>query len=243
VTLAGTGTGTVTTNPSGTIFNAGTVVTLTAAPDVSSTFTGWSDGVIGTSRTVSLTMNGDTAVTAAFTLKTYTITATAGQNGSISPQGTVTVDHGANQSFTITPDACYDIADVTIDGVSVGAVTSYPFTNVTADHTLNAGFVLVRPEETTLVSPTGKITDTTPTYTWDAVPGATKYYLFVNDATGSRIRTSFTATQAGCASGTGTCSITPSTVLTLGTVKWWIQTWNTAGYGPWSASILFTLKR
>jgi hypothetical protein len=243
VTTSGTGTGTVTTNPSGTIFNAGTVVTLTAAPDVSSTFTGWSDGVIGTSPTVSLTMNGDTTVTAAFTLRTYTITATAGPNGSISPRGTVTVNHGASQSFTITPDACYEVAGVTIDGASVGAVTSYTFNNVTTNHTLNASFVLVRPEAATLVSPTGKIADATPTYTWNAVPGATKYYLFVNDATGSRIRDSYTATQSGCASGTGTCSITPDTILTLGTVKWWIQTWNTAGYGSWSDSIFFTLSR
>jgi hypothetical protein len=243
VTTSGTGTGTVTTNPSGTIFNAGTVVTLTATPDVSSTFAGWSGGVSGTSPTVSLTMNGDIAVTATFALRTYTITATAGPNGSISPQGTVTVGYGANQSFTITPNPCYEVANVTIDGASVGAVTSYTFNNVTANHTLNASFVLVPPEAATLVSPTGKISDTTPIYTWNAVPGATKYYLFVNDATGSRIRTSYTATQSGCASGTGTCSITPSTVLTLGTVKWWIQTWNTAGYGPWSSSILFTLTR
>jgi len=243
VTLAGTGTGAVTTTPSGTIFNAGTVVTLTATPGASSTFTGWSGGVTGASSTVSITMNGDASVTAAFALKTYALVTSAGSNGSISPQGTVTVNHGTSQSFTITPNACYEVADVKIDGVSMGAVSSCTFNNVTADHTLNASFVLGPPEAATLVSPTGKIADTTPTYTWNAVPGATKYYLFVNDATGSRIRTSYTATQAGCASGTGTCSITPDTELALGTVKWWIQTWNTAGYGPWSSPILFTLKR
>jgi hypothetical protein len=239
----GTGTGTVTTSPSGTLINAGTVVTLTAAPDVSSTFTGWSGGVSGTSPTVSLTMDGDTTVTAAFTLRTFTITATAGPNGSISPQESVTVNYGASQNFSIMPNACYEVASVMIDGAAVGSVTSYTFNNVTADHSIQASFLLVHPEAATLVSPTGKIADATPTYTWNAVPGATKYYLFVNDSTGSKIRTSYTATQSGCASGTGTCSITPDTVLTLGTVKWWIQTWNSAGYGPWSASTYFTLSR
>jgi len=243
VTTSGTGTGTVISNPLGPMFNAGTVVTLTATPDVSSTFAGWSGGVSGTSPTVSLTMNADATVTAAFTLKTYTITATAGTNGSISPQGTITMSYGTSQSFTITPNDCYEVAHVTVDGASVGSVTSYTFNNVTVNHSIQGSFVLVPPEATTLVSPTGKISDTTPTYTWNVIPGATKYYLFVNDATGSRIRTSYTATQAGCASGMGTCSITPGTVLTLGTVKWWIQTWNTAGYGPRSDSIFFTLSR
>jgi hypothetical protein len=188
-------------------------------------------------------MESDTTVMAEFTLRTYTITATAGPNGSISPQGSVTINYGASQSFSIMPNACYEVASVTIDGAAVGSVTSYTFNNVTADHSIQASFLLVHPEEATLISPTGKIADATPTYTWNAVPGATKYYLFVNDATGSRIRTSFTATQAGCASGTGTCSITPETVLVLGTARWWIQTWNSAGYGPWSASTYFTLSR
>ena len=43
------------------------------------------------------------------------------------------VNYGADQTFTITPDACYHIADVLVDGVSVGAVTSYTFTNVTGE--------------------------------------------------------------------------------------------------------------
>ena len=52
----------------------------------------------------------------------------------------MTVNYGANQTFTITPDAGYHVADVLVDGASVGAVTSYTFTNVTADHTISASF-------------------------------------------------------------------------------------------------------
>ncbi len=73
---------------------------------------------------------------------TFTITASAGLNGSISPDGAQTVDSGADQTFTITPDSGYHVADVLVDGSSVGAVTSYPFTNVTADHTISASFAI-----------------------------------------------------------------------------------------------------
>jgi len=71
---------------------------------------------------------------------TYTITATAGPGGSISPSGAVTVKSGDSATFTITPNSGYAISDVKVDGKSVGVVTSYTFTNVTADHTIEATF-------------------------------------------------------------------------------------------------------
>lgn len=73
------------------------------------------------------------------------ITASAGTGGAISPTGTVNVTSGNNQSFTITPDACYNISDVLVDGASVGAVSTYQFTNVTADHTIAASFSIKGP--------------------------------------------------------------------------------------------------
>ena len=74
---------------------------------------------------------------------TYTINATAGTGGSISPSGAVTVNEGNSQTFTITPASGYAISDVKVDGRSVGAVSSYPFTNVTANHTIHASFYWV----------------------------------------------------------------------------------------------------
>ena len=73
----------------------------------------------------------------------YTITATAGLHGSISPVGSVSVIHGGSQSFTITPDAGYAIANVRIDGVSIGAAKYYTFENVTSAHTIEAVFMRV----------------------------------------------------------------------------------------------------
>ncbi len=137
----GTGTGTVTNNPSGTTFNAGTAVTLTATPDASSVFGGWSGGgCSGTSPTCTVTMNANTSVTATFTVKTFTVTAGSVTNGTISPSGATTVNYGASRTYTITPAAGYGVTGVTVDGSSVGAVSSYTFSNVTANHGISATF-------------------------------------------------------------------------------------------------------
>jgi PKD repeat protein len=71
---------------------------------------------------------------------TYTIIATAGANGTITPFGDVTVNEGDDQVFNILPVAGYHVAEVLVDGSTVGAVATYTFTNVTADHTIAATF-------------------------------------------------------------------------------------------------------
>ena len=71
----------------------------------------------------------------------YTIKATAGTGGSISPSGDVSVREGADQTFTITPDKGYAIANVKIDGKNIGAVKSYTFENVSRTHTIEVIFV------------------------------------------------------------------------------------------------------
>ncbi|HEX9924870.1 MAG TPA: hypothetical protein VGD99_19595, partial [Anaerolineae bacterium] len=70
----------------------------------------------------------------------YNIMATAGMHGSITPSGLVTVLEGDDRSFSITPDTGYQVADVLIDGVSAGAVLSYTFDIVQANHTIEAFF-------------------------------------------------------------------------------------------------------
>lgn len=70
----------------------------------------------------------------------HTLTASSGPNGTISPSGSITVDRGASQTFTITPDAGYHVADVWVDGVSVEGITTYTFVDITTDHTIEASF-------------------------------------------------------------------------------------------------------
>ena len=73
---------------------------------------------------------------------TYAIRASAGKDGSISPKGTVRVEKNDSKTYTITADKGYAIADVTVNGKSVGAVDSYTFKNVTSDQTIRATFAL-----------------------------------------------------------------------------------------------------
>jgi hypothetical protein len=99
--------------------------------------------------------------------------------------------------------------------------------------------VIPPPGVATLVLPSGAITDTTPTYTWNNVNAATWYYLWVNNAAGTPvIQQWYTAAQV-C--GNSTCSVTPGITLPSGNYSWWIQTWDDSGYGPWSSAMSFSL--
>ena len=71
----------------------------------------------------------------------YTIKATAGAGGSISPSGNVSVREGRDQTFTITPDKGYAVANVKIDGKSIGAAKFYTFENVSRTHTIEVIFM------------------------------------------------------------------------------------------------------
>ena len=147
VSEGGTGTGIVNSDipgiscgtDCGETYDLGTVVTLTAYEDVSSTFTGWSGDCTGTG-TCQVTLDVERNVTANYDIKTLDITAASSAGGSISPSGTVSVNYGASRAFNITPQTGYHVLDVTVDGGSQGALTSYSFTNVTAAHTINAAF-------------------------------------------------------------------------------------------------------
>ena len=78
---------------------------------------------------------------ATFKLKQYTITASAGPNGNISPSGATTVNCGASPTFNFSPDGGYTIHEVTVDGIITPTGTSYTFPNVTANHTIHVTFV------------------------------------------------------------------------------------------------------
>ena len=117
------------------------------------TFTGWSgtglDGENNMTVTIPKGSTGNRSYTAHWRYNGgggsgysyYTIKATAGAGGSISPSGSVSVREGRDQTFTITPDKGYAVANVKIDGKSIGAVKSYTFDNVRRTHTIEVIFV------------------------------------------------------------------------------------------------------
>jgi DMSO/TMAO reductase YedYZ molybdopterin-dependent catalytic subunit len=86
-------------------------------------------------------VTGYHTIVASFAPDTHTITATAGTGGAISPSGAVTVNHGSSQTFVVTASPGYRTSDVQVDGFSVGVVSSYAFTSVTAGHTIAASFL------------------------------------------------------------------------------------------------------
>jgi hypothetical protein len=91
-------------------------------------------------------------INATFEKKANSITAAAGNGGSISPSGTVSVEYGGSKTFTITPSSGWKISAVTVDGLNKGAISSYSFSNITGPHTISASFV-----------PSGEIRLDTPT--------------------------------------------------------------------------------
>ena len=115
------------------------------------TFTGWSgtglDGENNMTVTIPTGSTGNRTYTAHWryngsghSYSYYTIKATAGTGGSISPSGNVSVREGRDRIFTITPDKGYAISNVKIDGKSIGAVKSYTFENVRRTHTIEVIF-------------------------------------------------------------------------------------------------------
>ena len=116
------------------------------------TFTGWSgtglDGENNMTVTIPTGSTGNRTYTAHWryngsghSYSYYTIKATAGTGGSISPSGNVSVREGRDQTFTITPDKGYAVSNVKIDGKSIGAVKSYTFENVRRTHTIEVIFM------------------------------------------------------------------------------------------------------
>jgi hypothetical protein len=141
---------TATANVNGSISPAGTVYVVaggsqnfTITPDpryqiLSVIVDGLNKGDVTTYSFPNVTMNH--TIAAYFKALTYTITASAEADGTISSPGVNTVNPGRRMIFSITPNAGYHVADVLVDGSSVGAITSYTFTNVTASHTIVATF-------------------------------------------------------------------------------------------------------
>lgn len=168
----------------------------------------------------------NTTISATMTKKTFTITKNAGANGTIN--GSTTITYGADAAYTIVPAAGYVVDQVTVDGMNMGAITSYIFTNVVANHTIAATFRLMDCEVPTNMHTTD-ITTNAATFTWYH-PTANSFEIQYKalDAT------SFTtATVTGMSYDV--LNLTPST-----TYVWMVRTnCSTNNYSAWSNGNLF----
>ena len=125
------------------------------------------------------------SIAATFIAKTYAISASAGKNGSISPSGSVSVVQGASQAFTITAKTGYRVKDVLVDGVSVGAVASYTFSNVIATHSISSTFVVAKTY--TIVASAGTNGSISPSGSVSVTQGASQVFA-ITASTGYQVK-------------------------------------------------------
>ena len=158
-------------------------------------------------------------ITATFAIDTYTITASAGTGGSITPSGSVVVSYNTSTTFTITPNTGYSIDSVLVDGVSVGAVSSYTFTKVVDVHTITATFVIntytvsASAGANGSISPASALVSYNSTTTFTVIP-ATGYSTVVGGTCGGTLNgTTYTTNPI-----TGPCSVTASFTINTYTV-------------------------
>ena len=123
-------------------YNPNQTCTVQAIANNNYIFQNWTENgtIVSTNSNYTFTVTNNRNLIAHFKQNTHTITTTVGANGSISPSGTITVFHGSNQTFTISPDQGYEIKEIYIDGTAVGATSSYTFINVTEDHRIYVTF-------------------------------------------------------------------------------------------------------
>lgn len=126
-----------------TVYTASVTVTAKNAYSFTAatgTINGEAADVDGSGSSITLSYTFPDTGSAPYTPSTYAITPTAGEGGTIDPAKRVSVRSGKDQTFTITPAEGYAVADVLVDGKSVGAVTSYTFEKVRARHTIEVLF-------------------------------------------------------------------------------------------------------
>ena len=154
------------TPSSGYEVNAVTVNGSSVGAVTSYTFTN-----VKSNQTISVTFK-------AITVTQYTITSSAGSNGSISPSGSTTVSDGGSKTYTMTPSSGYEVNAVTVNGSSVGAVTSYTFTNVKSNQTISVTFKAITVTQYTITSSAGSNGSISPSGSTTVNSGSSKTYTF-----------------------------------------------------------------
>jgi hypothetical protein len=121
----------------------GTATAVTAEPNPGFQFSNWTGSGFTTTALNPLTVGNVTAnhtISATFAITTFILTSSAGLNGTITPSGSVEVPPSGTTNFSITPAAYWQVCDVATNGASIGAVSSFIWSNVVADGTITATF-------------------------------------------------------------------------------------------------------
>jgi CSLREA domain-containing protein len=228
LTKAGTGSGTVEgTTEFGVVVNCGSdcsetvpdgkSVGLAATAMTGSAFAGWSGACTGTGA-CNVTMDSAKNVTATFTLNTYTVTPSAGANGTIAPNTPQTVNHGATTSFTVTPLAGYAAS---VGGTCGGNLAGATYTTnpITADCTVVASFTqnTFQLTVTKLGAGTGLIASTVPFNAINCGSTCSASFLQGTSVTliGSAALNSQFVSWGGACSGVGDCIVTMDAAKTV----------------------------
>jgi uncharacterized protein (TIGR02145 family) len=202
--IATTGTG-GSISPSGSVtVNNGADQTFTFTPatcyeidelEVDATVVSPDSVVLGVGYYTFENVNANHTIAVTFKKITYAITASTGSNVNISPSGTVTVGCGDDQTFTFTPDNCYEIDEVLVDGSPVTIIgNTYTFTNVTEPHSISVTFII---SQFTITATAGTDGDITPdgvltfncgdnqTFTFTPDPGYHIYEVLIDGVSNS----------------------------------------------------------
>ncbi|MEK7096667.1 MAG: fibronectin type III domain-containing protein [Patescibacteria group bacterium] len=124
--------------------NYGSSLTANASAAVTSNFVNWTGCDTATTTVCDLVnIRANKTITATFSLKTYTVTATAAGGGSINPSGLTTYNYGESGLYTITADAAYILSEIMVDGAPINTTDSYTFQNIVANHTISASFATI----------------------------------------------------------------------------------------------------
>ncbi|MBI5168039.1 MAG: T9SS type A sorting domain-containing protein [Candidatus Eisenbacteria bacterium] len=167
----------------------------------------------------------------------WTVTASAGANGTISPAGAVGVGDGATPNYTITPAAGYKVADVLVNGVSVGAVTNHTFAAIHANQTIAASFTLATYALNVTVSGSGTVTKTPDLAQYPAHSSVTLTAVAPSGW-------AFDSWSGDLSSTANPVGVTMSATRNItATFTQHVYTWNAAGGGDWTVASNWTPAR
>lgn len=174
---------------------------------------------------------------ASFTIAGWTISASAGPDGSISPAGATGVADGATPAYAITADPGHMVADVLVNGGSVGAVTEFVFPAVHADQSIAATFAPVLHPLVIAVSGSGSVSRTPDLA---AYPPGTSVTVTATPAPGWSFD-GWTGDFVSTANPTGLEVDGPMNVTAVFSER--VYTWNQPGTGDWQVAANWTPAR